>query len=402
MTPDAILARCRALVAEPLGAIATRWRDGHPGGRAVAVYPVWAPAEVLHAGGVLPLALLGGGSSVELTHADARFQSFVCSVAKSTLELGFQGHVKGVDGFVFSNICDVARNLGSIYRRNFGDAVVEYLHLPQNSTSPAVVPYLASELRRLAATFEAAWGLKVTEPALEASTATYNALRARIRALYALRIATPHRLTTPELYTVLRAATLAPPDEAVAMLDTLLATLPEREGRPRDRLRVVVEGAFCEQPPLGLLEVLEDAGCYIVEDDFLLGWRWFRDDVPTSGNAFLALAAAYVNRAVASSTRHESREHRAVGLIEKVRRAKADAVVFTPAKFCEPALFDYVLMKQGLERAGIPHMIVEFEEKMWTFERTRNEIETFVESVVSRVMWKIERRSSGILFDASR
>jgi hypothetical protein len=39
-------------------------------------------------------------------------------------------------------------------------------------------------------------------------------------------------------------------------------------------------------------------------------------------------------------------------------------------------------MKQGLERAGIPHLLVEFEEKMWTFERTRNEIETFVESML--------------------
>ena len=380
MTPDEILAQSRSLIAEPLGAVAARWRAAHPGGRAVAVYPVWAPAEVIHAAGMLPLSLLGGGTSVELTHADARFQSFVCSIAKSTLELGFQGHLQGVDGLVFSNICDVARNLASIYRRNFGGVVVEYLHLPQNSTSPAVAPYLASELRRLAATFETAWGLEVTESALDASIAAYNALRARIRALYALRMAAPHRLTTPELYAVLRAATLVPPEEAVEMLDTLLAALPAREGRPRDCLRVVVEGAFCEQPPLGLLEVLEDAGCHVVEDDLLLGWRWFRDDVPTGGDPFLVLAGAYVNRAVASSTRHESREHRAVGLIEKVRRANADAVIFMPAKFCEPALFDYVLMTQGLERAGIPHMIVEFEEKMWTFERTRNEIETFVES----------------------
>ena len=38
--------------------------------------------------------------------------------------------------------------------------------------------------------------------------------------------------------------------------------------------------------------------------------------------------------------------------------------------------------QQGLERAGIPHLLVEFEEKMWTFERTRNEIETFVESML--------------------
>ena len=382
MTPDAAIAGYRELIAEPLSAVAARWKARYPGGRVIASYPVWAPAEVVHAAGMLPLSLLGGGTSVELTHADARFQSFVCSIAKSTLELGFQGRLAGVDGLVFSNICDVARNLGSIYKRNFPDTFVEYLHLPQNSTSASVVPYLASELRRLAAGFEATFGLKVTEAALTEAIEAYDGLRARIRALYALRIAEPQQVSTTELYTILRAATLMPVGEATAALDDVLAGLAAREARPRDRLRVVVEGAFCEQPPLGLLEVLEEAGCYVVEDDLLLGWRWFTARVGGEGDPFERLASAYVNQAVPSSTRHESREHRSAGLIEKVRRGRADAVVFMPAKFCEPALFDYVLMKQGLERAGIPHMLVEFEEKMWTFERTRNEIETFVESML--------------------
>jgi benzoyl-CoA reductase subunit C len=382
MTSSPVIERCRDLIAEPIGVVAERWKAEHPGGRAVAAYPVWAPAELIHAAGMLPLSLLGGGTSVELTHADARFQSFVCSIAKSTLELGFQGLVKGVDGLVFSNICDVARNLASIYKRNFPDAFVEYLHLPQNSTAPAVAGYAAAELRRLADGFGAAFGLGVTPSALAKSIEIYNALRARLRALYALRIAEPQKLSTPELYAVLRAATLVPPEESIGWLDALLADLPRREARPRDRLRVVVEGAFCEQPPLGLLEVLEEAGCYVVEDDLLLGWRWFTADVVGDGDPFARLGVAYVNQAVPSSTRHESRQHRSEGLIEKVRRARADAVIFMPAKFCEPALFDYVLMKQGLERAGIPHLLVEFEEKMWTFERTRNEIETFVESML--------------------
>ena len=382
MSTEAILASCRQLVAEPLGAVAERWKAGHEGSRAIAVYPVWAPAEVIHAAGMLPLGLLGAGGSVELTHADARFQSFVCSIAKSTLELGFQGLVKGVDGFVFSNICDVARNLGSLYKRNFPDVFVEYLHLPQNSTSPAVAGYTAAELRRLAEGFAHAFQLPVTDAALAKSIETYNALRLRLRGLYAFRIEEPQKLSITELYVVQRAATMVPPEESLVWLDTLLAELPRRAAKPRDRLRVVVEGAFCEQPPLGLLEVLEEAGCYVVEDDFLLGWRWFVSDVDADGDPFERLGRAYVDRAVPSSTRHESRAHRADGLVEKVRRSRADAVVFMPAKFCEPALFDYVLLKQGLERAGVPHLLVEFEEKMWTFERTRNEIETFVESML--------------------
>src|SRR5512134_2438457 len=241
MTADRILERCRELSSSSLTTISDAWKAEHPGGRTVAVYPVWAPAEVIHAAGMLPLALLGGGTSVELTHADARFQSFVCSIAKSTLELGFQGLVRGVDGFVFSNICDVARNLGSIYQRNFPDVFVEYLHLPQNSTSPGVAPYLAAELRRLAEGFERVLGRPVTESALATSIETCNRLRERLRALYALRIAAPHTLSTVELYAAVRATTLTPPEESIARLDGLLAALPRREARPRDRLRVVVE-----------------------------------------------------------------------------------------------------------------------------------------------------------------
>jgi benzoyl-CoA reductase subunit C len=382
MTADEIVQQAKALGAAPLSAAAERWKAAHPGGRVVALYPVWAPAEVVHAAGMLPVGLLGGGTSVELSHADARFQSFVCSIAKSTLELGFQGLVRGIDGFVFSNICDVARNLASIYQRNFPDVWVEYLHLPQSSGSAAVAAYAASEVRRLGEALGQAFGPAVTPTALQKSIELYNELRLRVRALYAFRIAEPQRLSTVELYALLRAMTLVPPEESLGWLDTVLEELPRREARRRDRLRVVVEGAFCEQPPLGLLEVLEEAGCYVVEDDLLLGWRWFTADVATDGDPFRALGQAYVDRAVPSSTRHEGREHRAAGLIEKVRRARADAVVFTPAKFCEPALFDYVLMKQGLDRAEIPHLLVEFEEKMWTFERTRNEIETFVESML--------------------
>ena len=138
-----------------------------------------------------------------------------------------------MDGFVFSNICDVARNLSSIYQRNFGDVLVEYLHLPQNSTSPAVAAYMAAELKRLAARFEDAWGLRVTPTALAKSIETFNTLRAGIRALYALRIAEPQKLSTVELYTVLRALTMAPPEDGIAWVQTLLERHPADGARAR-------------------------------------------------------------------------------------------------------------------------------------------------------------------------
>ena len=58
----------------------------------------------------------------------------------------------------------------------------------------------------------------------------------------------------------------------------------QRNEKPKDRIRVVLEGSFCEQPPIELLEGLEAAGCYILDDDFLIGWRWFPEDIPTEGD----------------------------------------------------------------------------------------------------------------------
>ena len=104
--------------------------------------------------------------------------------------------------------------------------------------------------------------------------------------------------------------------------------------------------------------------------------------IQADGDPLTALARAYLDASVYSSVRHDWRKPREQALVEKVREHRADAVIFCIAKFCEPALFDYVLFKQALEREKIPHLLVEFEEKMWTFERVRNEIETFVESIL--------------------
>ena len=379
---EAIVERCRQVVEDTTFGAADRWRGGRPGGKVVGCFPVYTPFEIIHAAGALPLGIFGGGTTIELVNADARFQSFVCSIAKTTLELAFQGRLKLLDAVVFSSICDVARNLSSVFKRNFPDLHVEYLHHAQNMTSAGSVDYQVAEYRRMAGNLQTKLGATVTDEALAESIRVYNRWRGLARRLYQIRRESPHLLSTVELYLLIRAGTLMPVEEHLSILEEAAEEAPRRSARPRDRVKVVIESAFCEQPPLGLLEVLEEAGCYIVDDDLLLGWRWFLENLPETGSPWRALAESYISRSVYSSVRHDGPRPRTQGLMEKVRRAGAEAVVFMPAKFCEPALFDYPLFRETLENAGIPHLVVEFEEKMWTFERTRNEIETFVESIL--------------------
>lgn len=379
---DRSVAACRETLAAGLSAAARSWKERHEGARTIGCFPVYSPVELFHAAGVMPLGLLGAGASIEIAHADSRFQSFVCSIAKSSLELGLQQRLEGLDGAVFHSICDVARNLASVFRRNFPDRFVEFIHFPQNMTSVSSLDYAASEYRRVLANLGRWTGRDVSAEALSESIRLYNRIRGRVRDLYALRRRHPERITAAEVYLLVRGGTLMDPADYLSLLDEALPEAAMRTSKARDAVRVVIEGAFCEQPPVELLDVIERAGCYIVDDDLLIGWRWFDSDVPESGDPVEALASSYLHRSVYSSVRHDPRRPRSEELVRRVRESGANAVLFCPAKFCEPALLDYVLHRQSLDRESIPHLMVEFEEKMWTFDRIRNEVETFVESIL--------------------
>ena len=348
----------------------------------VGCYPVYTPFELIHAAGMLPVGVIGAGNRLEIAHADSRFQSFICSIVKSTLELGLTDRLKFLDGIVFHSICDPARNLGSVFTRNFPDLMVEYIHFPQNMTSPHTIDYLVSEYKRLNASYEQLSGKKITDEALRQSIALYNTQRRLVRELYAIRRETPQNLSTVECYVLTRIGTLLPPEEHISILEEAIPAVRQRNEKPKDRIRVVLEGSFCEQPPIELLDGLESAGCYILDDDFLIGWRWFSEDISTDGDPMRNLANAYLNHSVYSGVKHDTREPKSKHLIDKFRDNGADAVLILAAKFCEPALFDYALYKRALEKEGIPHLCLEFEEKMWIFDKARTEVETFVESML--------------------
>jgi len=357
------------------------WR-ARTGRMVTGCFPVYAPVELVYAAGMLPVGLFGAGNQIEMAHADSRFQSFICSIVKSTLELAFIDRLEPFDALMFESICDPARNLASVMARNFPQRHVSYVHLPQNMTSPAAVDYLAGEYQRIANELGAVSGQAVGTEELRRSLRAYNALRARLRELYLLRATAPEKISTAELYTLVRLATCTDPIEVEPLIAESIASALAREARPKDRIRVVVVGSFCEQPPLELIAGIEESGCYVVDDDFLLGWRLMKRDVDERGDPFRTLAQAYLDGSVHASTKHDLRRPRAAALIESARANDAAAVIFLGAKFCEPGLFDYALYRRALEEHAIPHLFLEFEEKMWNYDKIRTEVETFVESLL--------------------
>jgi len=365
----------------PAGALA-KARAKHPHIGGFAVFPVYAPLEIIHAAGLLPVGLFGAGTKLELSHAESRFQSFICSIAKSTLELFLRGDMQEFSGAVFSSICDVARNLSSLVKRNVPDQYIEYLHLPQNMYSVNSLQFTRAEFERFRTNLSHHLRRSISDSAIADSLVLYNRLRALTRRLYARRRSHPSSIPAADLHTVVQAGTRMMPEDFIPLLEQLCAHYEAHEVRERDGIGVVIEGTFCEQPPSGLIQVIEAGGCLVRDDDMMIGWRLFDHDVSADGDPIGALADAYIRRSVYTSVRHDARRPRTQGLLDRMREAGAGAVLFAPAKFCEPALLDYVLFRHQLDELAIPHLKVEFEEKMWTFDATRTEVETFAESML--------------------
>jgi benzoyl-CoA reductase subunit C len=184
------------------------------------------------------------------------------------------------------------------------------------------------------------------------------------------------------VYAVAAAGNVMSREEHIKVLERALL-LGEARTRPtRDAVRVVLRGAFCEQPPLELLEVLEDAGCAVVDDDLQIGARFFLQPVAETGDPMEALVEAYRHHTVLTPVNNPGKRSRNDDLLARCKSQGIQGVIFASPKFCEPALYDSVLLRRAAERAGLPTLEFEYEEKMSVFESVRMQAETFVESIL--------------------
>jgi len=378
---ETILERCSELAEDVTYPSVKRWRDEHPDGHAVGHFQVYFPEELIHAAGMLPVTLMGAGSRLEAKQADSHIGSFICSICRTSLELGFSGRVGFLDAFYTTPICDVARNLAGIWGRNFKGMTAEILYLPQNANARQAPQYLRDEYARVMAELERIAGKPITETDLRRSIGVYNENRRLLRELYRFKRETPWLLSTTEAYLLAKVGTVMPREQHNEILRAALAEIPGRGGRRQDRVRVVFEGGFCEQPPLDMLQLIEEA-CYIVDDDLLIGMRWLVDDVPETGDPLHALAESYLERSTYSCVQHDDSKPKEEMLARRLAESGAQAVILAAAKMCEPGLDEQVAYSKALEEKKIPFLLLDFEEKMTAFERMRMEVETFVESIL--------------------
>jgi benzoyl-CoA reductase subunit C len=264
----------------------------------------------------------------------------------------------------------------------FKDKYVRYIDVPQNYQDNVGGEFYIHEMQVLREGLGELAGHPITDDDLRRSIAVYNENRRAVQDLYTYRAAKPWQALTAEVYLVLRAGLILPPEEHTQLVRDYIAAVDAEQRPQRDNARIVLTGAFCEQPPLGLIKSIEMAGCYIVDDDFMLVLRWLLDDVPVTGNPLEELSKAFLHRSASTASKYDvNKEDKGKYLLHQVKANGAEGVIFAAPSFCDPALLERPMLQDILAKHKVPYTAFKYAENTGQMAPIREQAGTFADSI---------------------
>jgi len=324
------LQQIRAWVSEAASPPVHAWKaSGKP---VVGYFCAYTPPELLLAAGALPLRFRGAGSE-DSELGDAYLSGRLCTFVRHVVSLVLDGRYDFLDGQVSLNTCDHVRRASDVFVKKSRIAFHGFLSVPR-SPRESLFPYYVSELRKLWEQLCQHLGTEVDPDALRAAIAAYEAVRERLRALDAFRTGDEVRLSGADALAVHIAAQVLPPAVALASLDALLDSLPQKSPLPRPRARLMLLGAELDEPDY--VRAIESVGALVVADELCFGSRWVVPPIdPSSSDPLEALARAYFFRPSCARMMGDFPQ-RWAHLQQRARAARVDGVVFQRLLFCDP------------------------------------------------------------------
>ncbi len=338
------LERLHAIAQTPLG----QWRELFPHQRPVGIYNAYVPEEMFHAAGLTPIYIFhrsGDGG-----HARMHLPSFACWPGRSLVDQALSGELDGLVGMAFAQSCDVVQALTDIWRKAKPNVPLYHVGVPLSASTKAARAYLNAELQRLRQVLGS-----FTDDALRQSIALYNDTRALVARLYDQAA----NLPPTDLYAALRAGLLTPKPTYNALLTELLDELAANPEPQFPASRLILVGPHLADP--AIYRVIQESGGRVVDDVLDVGRRYFDTAIKTGGDPIAALGERMLDTLPTPNKRHPTRR-RDDYLVRLTNLRQADGVIFARQKFCDPHGFDYANLKSALDRANVPHLLLELEQ----------------------------------------
>ena len=358
-------------------AYAARWRAA-TGGRVIGLLPMHFPGELAHAAGCLPVVLQEDDEPV--TVGQANIFSFYCGYNRSLVDQVTRGAFDGLDAIMFGDHCVQLLGTADVIRAERPDLPILFNQLCTTLDANWARPETRGTFSQLWGELEALTGQAITPEAARASIRAFNRNREQMRRLYAMRRQDKVTISGRDMQAVVKSSMIMDKEEHIALMDRLLAAIPRRRADGRD-VPIYLSGHMCHAPRPALIDMIEECGARVVNDDLYTGWRYIHADMDADADPIDAMADWYLekNRRLPCPTRTMQGQDWEDYLLAEVAASGAQGLVILIVKFCEPHMYFYPEIKEAFEAAGIPHLLLETEHEEMPIEALKTRVETFVE-----------------------
>jgi bcr-type benzoyl-CoA reductase subunit C len=342
----------------------------------VGYFCSYTPEEVIYAAGAHPFRLFGTGDTIQL--ADVHFQAYCCSLVRGALEGALAGHLEFLDGAVFPHTCDSIQRLSDIWRMNVEGPFHLDMVLPVKLDTESAKAYMVDVLHKFIRDLESRMNVRIGKEAMQDAIGIFNRIRGYLGRLYEIKAEHPGIISGSDLHAIIKASMIMDRERLLEVLPGIVTEVERKKGGESEPAgkRLVMAGGICNHPDI--YRIIEEAGGVVVGDDLCTGSRYFEGTTETRDDPVAAIAERYMSRPPCPA-KHAGLHERAGHLVDIVREKKAQGVVFLFLKFCDPHAFDYPYLKEALDRAGIPGIMVEVEDQLPSEGQLQTRLETFIE-----------------------
>ncbi|MBC2642079.1 MULTISPECIES: 2-hydroxyacyl-CoA dehydratase family protein [unclassified Rhodococcus (in: high G+C Gram-positive bacteria)] len=370
--------RTMSAVADSPNDYVAQWKK-RTGRKALGVFPMNFPAELAHAAGVLPVIIQEDRQPI--TVGRNLLGEFNCGYTRNVADQAALGRLDVYDGFFHADHCIQLLGAIDVVREDASDKPVYFGQLMSSMSDEWAFPQVLGKMEDFRSELEKFVDCRISDANLSRSIDIFDANRRLMRTIFENRRSGDAALTSAQLQVLVKSSMIMDKEEHTELLRDVMG---DSSHVPRDdRIRIHLSGHFCHAPKPELLDVIEDCGAIVVDDDLFHGTRYVSTDVGSESNPLEALASVYLRRntAVPCPTRVQHEVDWDRFLVDSVDASGAQGVIVLMAKFCEPHMLFYPELRKALEARSIPLLLIETEHEGLPMESIRTRVEALVERI---------------------
>ncbi len=354
------------------------------GGIVVGTFCVYVPEELILAAGGVCVGLCAG-TDFPAADGEAVLPRNICPLIKSAV--GFKlarvcPYVESCDLVIGETTCDGKKKAWEIFGQHVPMHVMD---IPQKASNRDNGMWLG-EIQELKARLEQMIGREITADDIARGIRLVNAKRRALKRLYDLRKQARLPLSGKDALLISQIAFYDDIERFTLKVNELCDELEQRVADGVDvahgAKRLLIAGTPMAIPNWKLHHIVETSGGAVVCEESCTGTRYFTNEVDESAATveaqLQAIATRYIHIPCACFTPNTQRLD---NVAQYAREWRADGVIDYTLAFCHCYNVEHELLRQRLEREGIPLLHIETDYSMGDMGQLTTRVKAFLETL---------------------